>query len=206
MEYKYNFFIKMCIESFQEISIVMFLSLSMPSFANFSQIISIFVTCFFALYLIILTYKVGKFLFRNAVKIRITGNKFLWSSWCLYGEFKDNSPLCLLYYPIFFSRRFIYAFTVTALARFPYAQCGIISFSFFVFAIYQITLRPFKQRSTNFIMTVNETLLFLISIIFFRLIVPLDHIEKKIIGYILIGIILVLCVGNLFAIWTQKIF
>lgn len=107
------------------------------------------------------------FVFRNAARINLGGEKFFNSCWALFNEFKPNSKLSVLHNLVYTCRRFFYGVIIVFLDRQPMAQAIIFVILTLPNLGYLICCRPYILRSHNILMTINESSLVFCAFGFF---------------------------------------
>lgn len=119
LEYKYNFFIRMGLEIYLEVTLLALLSASNLQLVNFTSVVNTLITLLFLVIVLVFMFWIPFKVVRDYAKIRLLGEKYCHKYWCLFGDFKSHSKYILFYNFYFCIRRFLYAIVIVFMQAYP---------------------------------------------------------------------------------------
>ena len=197
IEYKYNFFIRLGIETFLESWILSLLSIRYTKLNSFSQFTSFGMSIFF--FVLYFGFQIWTFFYirKNMERILKEGGEGFPSVSVLIEEYRP-SKWSAHFNSIFFARRLIYAIIIVFAYEYPLIQTIIFLTVWFLVFLYQVIVRPYKLKLLNIFMILNELTIVVLCCTFFLFINPIsDSYKNNVLGWMWVGIVTAVLIANL---------
>ena len=190
-------------EAYLQFAVAVLVGLEAIGFSSWrATLSSVFVILVFALVVGFVVW-IPWFVHRNSAKLVLGGEKFFNSCWAVFDEFKQKSKVTVLHNLVFTARRLGYAIILVFLGGHPLAQAIIFVFLTLPNLGYLIVFRPYILRSHNILMTINESSLVACAFGFFFFTSPSSSQQPIIVGWVLVGMIVLLCIFNFLYIYIE---
>lgn len=204
-EYKYNFFIRIILESYLECWVLSLLNIRYPKFESISQILSVGIACLLIAGCLFMAVWTLIFLKRKYSDIKkglledVAGTVIV-----LFEDYK-LTKWSLLFNVFFFFRRFIYAAIIIFAVDYLLIQAIFFVTLMAILFLYTAIVRPFKLKVISFFMIFNEGVLVALGISNFLFLKPITSKSKDfMLGWVCIAVIIgAICLNLLYLIFVQ---
>lgn len=205
-EYKYNFFLRLGIQFYLEMSILSLLNIRYAKFRNVYQMLSFTAAVLAVVMLLVFFGGAMNFSCKNYLKYKGKNKVDVPECESMFGSYKTQHMPQALFNNYFMLRRLLYACIIVFLVDFPMMQ----AFGFMVICVpilaYHLVMSPYIEQTNNVLMNVNEVVLITIGCFFYYFAEPnSNESELELLGWIVVGIIMSMFLLNIVVIWVCEI-
>ena len=204
-EYKFNFFLRVALQVFLEVSILSLLNLRYAKFDNAWQVLSVLVS---SVFLLCFTAFFGWSLFfscKNFERFKLKTKVDIPEFQSMFGEYKTENLPQALFNTYFMIRRALYAGIIVFLDAYPIMQ----AFAFMIICIpilaYHLVMNPYLDKVNNVLMNINESSFIVVGVFFYFFAEPESNEDRALVlGWCVIGIITAVILLNVVVLWVLK--
>ena len=204
-EYKFNFFLRLALEIYLEVTILSMLNLKYPKFTNFWQIFSFLISGIFLTVLTVFFVWTLQFSCKNFLIYQHRRRIDIPEVQSMFGQYKtDNLPQAM-FNTYFMTRRLLYACIIIFLPDYPIAQAFFFMIVFIPIFSYHVVMNPYIDVIDNVMMDINETSFMIIGVFFFMFAEPITDDNKSMaLGWTVVGLIIEVIMLNIIVLWILK--
>lgn len=203
-EYKYNFFLRIALETYLEGTLISLLNIRHYKVSNVYQIVSLAASIIilsiyilFTVWTFFYSFKLYK-QFKGQERIEIDTVR------SMFGEYKMKNFGHAMFNSLFLFRRLTYTSVIVFLSEYPLIQIFIFTLTCIpVFALHVVN-KPYWSTVNNVLMIINETVFIVLGCAFFIFSEDCITSTCEMVGNSIIGIVVTIVTLNLATLWVLK--